>query len=192
MKDVPAHHLFRRAFHLGSPIFLAYYWIPDPLPGGVPREAVLFLFFGSAMAIEVVRIALRLPIFGMRGYEAERMSAYAWGTIGLLLGFLFFPMLLVIPVFCGMAWIDPLCAWSRRGRTYPALPAVAYAGVFAGLLLAQQVLTIVEVAALTAVAVPVALLAEYPESRWVDDDFLMTIVPLVILTTVMAPVTLVL
>ena len=182
MEEVAAPHLFRRVFHLVSPVFLAYYWVPDPLPGGVAREALLILFVATAMAIEVVRIALRIPIFGMRGYESERISAYAWGTMGLLLGFLLFPMILVIPVFCGMAWIDPLAAWSRRTGRYPWLPAIGYATVFAGVLLAVGTLNPAEAAALTAIAAPVALLAEYPDIRVVDDDFLMTVVPLLVLT----------
>ena len=188
MEEVAAPHLFRRVFHLVSPVFLAYYWVPDPLPGGVAREALLILFVATAMAIEVVRIALRIPIFGMRGYESERISAYAWGTMGLLLGFLLFPMILVIPVFCGMAWIDPLCAWSRKAKIYPWLPAIGYAAVFAGLLFAQRALAIAEVVAFTAIAVPLAILSEYPDLRWIDDDFLMTVVPLVILTAALGPI----
>lgn len=189
MEDVSAPHLFRRVFHLISPIFLGYYWIPDPLPNGVHREALLILFFGTAVMVEVARIALRIPLFGMRTYEADRMSAYAWGAIGLVFALLFFPMVLVIPVFCGMAWIDPLCAWSRRAKTYPWVPAIAYAGVFAGLLLAERTLSPLEVSAFTAIAAPLALIAEYPDFPRVDDDFLMTIVPLLALTAVFSSVT---
>ena len=182
MESVPPPHLFRRLFHLASPVFLVYYWIPPDLAGGLARQGLLFLFLGSALCVEVARIALRIPVFGMRAYEAARFSAYAWGMIGLALGFLFFPWILVIPAFCGMAWIDPLAAWSRRTGRYPWLPAAGYAAAFAGILLVLGVLSVPEVAALTAIAVPVALLAEYPDIRVVDDDFLMTIAPLLVLT----------
>jgi len=182
MESVPPPHLFRRLFHLASPVFLVYYWIPPDLVGGLARQGLLFLFLGSALCVEVARIALRIPVFGMRHYEAARFSAYAWGTIGLALGFLFFPWVLVIPAFCGMAWIDPLAAWSRRTGRYPWLPAIGYAAVFAGVLLAVGTLNLAEAAALTTIAAPVALLAEYPDIRVVDDDFLMTVVPLLVLT----------
>ncbi len=190
MADVPSPHLFRRAFHLASPVFLVYYWIPECVTrpdlapaqcaaaGGLTREGLLLLFLGTALCIEVARIALRIPVFGMRGYEAQRVSAYAWGTVGLALGFALFPPVLVVPAFCGMAWIDPLCAWSRAHGRHPWLPAIAYAAVFASLLAGIGGTPPLEIAALTAIATPVALYAEHVDFRQVDDDFLMTIAPL--------------
>src|SRR3970040_471184 len=154
MESVPPPHRFRRLFPLASPVFLVYYWIPPDLVGGLARQGLLFLFLGSALCVEVARIALRIPVFGMRHYEAARVSApagcgaYAGGTIGLALGFLFFPWILVIPAFCGMAWIDPLAAWSRRTGRYPWLPAIGYAPVFAGVLVAGGALKPAEAAAL--------------------------------------------
>src|SRR5438093_7509329 len=189
VEEVPTPHLFRRLFHLASPVFLAYYWIPEDLGAtGIRREALLLLAVGTVLVVDVARIALRIPVFGLRKYEAGRVSAYAWGTIGLALGFAFFPMVLVIPAFCGMAWIDPLCAWSRRTGRFPWLPAVAYALVFAFLTGGFGGLTILKVAALTAIATPLALLAEYPDIRVVDDDFLMTMVPLIALLPLLYPI----
>ncbi len=196
MEAVPSPHLVRRAFHLLSPLFLLYYWIPEcvarpGLPaaqcpaGDLTREALLLLFLGATLCIEVARIALRLPVFGLRGYETVRVSAFAWGGVGLALGLAFFPPLLVVPVFCGMAWIDPLCAWARRTSRHPWLPAIAYAAVFAIFLVASGGRDPLDVAILTAVATPVALLAEHLDIKQVDDDFLMTVVPLVVLTPVL-------
>lgn len=194
MAEVPSPHLFRRAFHLASPVFLVYYWIPEcvtrpdltagqcPAAGGLTREGLMLLFLGTALCIEVARIALRIPIFGMRGYEAQRVSAYAWGTVGLALAFVLFPPVLVVPAFCGMAWIDPLCAWARKKGRHPWIPAIAYAAVFASLLAAIGGTPPLEVVALTAVATPVAIYAEHVDIKRVDDDFLMTIAPLVAAT----------
>ncbi len=189
--EVPAPHLFRRLFHLASPVFLVYYWIPKDLGNpatGLSREALLLLAAGTVLAVDLGRLALRIPVFGLRKYEAGRVSAFAWGTIGLALGLALFPQILVIPVFCGMAWIDPLCAWSRRRGRYPWLPAIAYALVFAFLSGGFGGLSLTEIAALTSIATPIALLAEYPDIRVVDDDFLMTIVPLIALWPLLYPI----
>jgi len=189
--EVPAPHMFRRLFHLASPVFLLYYWVPEEIgTTGIRRQALLLLVVGTVLALDVGRIALRIPVFGLRKYEAGRISAYAWGTIALAIGFVFFPPVLVIPAFCGMAWIDPLCAWTRRTRRYPSLPATAYAVVFASVLVViGSGLDSLEIAALTGIATPVALLAEYPDIRVVDDDFLMTIVPLIALWPLLGAIT---
>jgi len=189
--EVPAPHTFRRLFHLASPVFLLYYWVPEEIgTTGIRRQALLLLVVGTVLALDVGRIALRIPVFGLRKYEAGRISAYAWGTIALAIGFVFFPPVLVIPAFCGMAWIDPLCAWTRRTRRYPSLPAIAYAVVFASVLVViGSGLDSLEIAALTGIATPVALLAEYPDIRVVDDDFLMTIVPLIALWPLLGAIT---
>jgi len=190
VEAVPAPHLFRRLFHLASPVFLLYYWIPEDLGNtGIRREALLLLAMGTVLSVDVARIALRIPVFGLRKYEAGRLSAYAWGTIGLALGLALFPTILVIPAFCGMAWIDPLCAWARTGKKYPWLPAIGYAAVFASLLgITQGGLSVHAIVALTAIATPLALLAEYADLRLVDDDFLMTVIPLIGLTLVLGPI----
>jgi hypothetical protein len=187
---VAGPRLFRRLFHLASPVFLLYYWLPEDLGGtGIRRQALLLLAVGTVLSVDVARIALRIPVFGLRKYEAGRLSAYAWGTIGLAIGLALFPPILVIPVFCGMAWIDPLCASSRATGRYPWLPAIGYAAMFASLLvIVRGGLSPLAIVALTAIAAVVALLAESVDLRLVDDDFLMTIVPLVALTIVLGPI----
>src|SRR2546427_1951978 len=110
---------FRRAMHIVSPVFLSFYLLPEDLrPGsGVTRTSVTLLFLGTAACIEIARIALGVRLFGMRPYEGQRVSAYAQGALGLGLALFLFGDLLggrapyfVVPVFLGMAWIDP----SRR------------------------------------------------------------------------------
>ena len=107
--------------HIVSPIFLSYYLLPEQLGAGITRTSVTLLFLGTAACIEIARIALGIRLFGMRPYEGKRVSAYAQGALGLALAFFLFDHLLgtrapyfVVPVFLGMAWIDPLAALARR------------------------------------------------------------------------------
>ena len=56
VEAVPAPHLFRRLFHLASPVFLLYYWIPEDLGNtGIRREALLLKHTKGADVIEAVR-----------------------------------------------------------------------------------------------------------------------------------------
>src|SRR6266487_3753077 len=76
----------RRAVHIVSPVFLAFYLIPETLPGGISRTAITLLFLGTAACIEIARMALGIPLLGLRPYEGQRVSAYAQGALGLAFG----------------------------------------------------------------------------------------------------------
>ena len=122
-------HILRRLVHMSSPIFLIYYWLPDPLwPGGPGRQFGLVFALFLTLVFEAVRMTKQLEIIGMRPYESNRMSAAAWAGIALAFSMLFFPLKVVAPVLFGMAWIDPLCGELRKrnSRLYPNLPKVAY------------------------------------------------------------------
>lgn len=174
---------FRRAFHLASPVFLAYYLLPEVLGPALTRTAVTLLFLGTAGCIEIARIALGLRLFGMRPYEGQRVSAYAQGAFGLAIGlFLIGDPRIVIPVFVGMAWIDPLCHLARTRRVSRAWVAAAYAAVFLAMSLAiEPVFGGIPWPArigFAAVATASAIAVEGPFLQQIDDDLLMQIVPM--------------
>lgn len=178
---------FRRAFHLASPIFLAYYVLPEDLGGGVTRTAVTLLFIGTATSIEVARIALGVQLFGMRPYESRRVSAYMQGTAALAFGvFVVQDPRIVVPVFVGMAWIDPLCALGRSRGWNRAIPVIAYAAVFLGVEAAispflSNAFAWHAQALFAALATATAMPLEGPRVPQVDDDLLMVFVPAVVL-----------
>ena len=180
-------HAFRRAFHLASPLFLGFYLIPERLPADISRDAVVLLFVGAAACIELARIALGVHLFGMRPYEGNRVSAYAQGTMGLFLAlYVVQDPRIVVPVFIGMAWIDPLSAVARK-RGWPRwLPAGAYGALFLAVegalgLVLPDPLSWPAVVVLAALATPAAILSEGPRIPQVDDDLLMQVVPMALL-----------
>ncbi len=180
----------RRAFHLASPAWLVWYWMPPDSWVGVRKELVLLLFLCGALLIEATRLITGRHILGLRAHERERVSAYAQGGLGLAIGLLFFPGEYVIPAFCGMAWIDPLCAYTRRTRGYPWFPLVAYTVLATFLFLVVVPLAAfgttpvpwTRVAFLAPSAAVAAIAVERPNLKHVDDDFIMHIVPLLVLT----------
>src|SRR3990170_999881 len=97
---------FRRAFHIVSPIFLGYYLLPEDLGGGISRTAATFLFLGTAACVEIARIALGIRLFVIQDLR------------------------IVVPVFLGMAWIDPLAAFCRSRGWSRVVPTVGYFGLF--------------------------------------------------------------
>jgi len=179
--------IFRRAFHVASPIFLAYYILPDQITPNITRQSLAILFIGTAGCIEIARIALGIRLFGLRPYEGQRVSAYAQGLLGLSFGlFVIQDPRIVVPVFLGMAWIDPLAAYCRQGGHPRLIPAAAYFAVFfaASALLHSfsQTYTILY----GTVATGIAVFAEGPRIPQVDDDLLMQVVPMAVLYALLA------
>ncbi len=174
---------FRRAVHIVSPIFLAYYLIPETLPGGITRTAVTLLFLGTAACIEIARMALGIPLLGLRPYEGQRVSAYAQGALGLAFGlFVIKDPNIVVPVFLGMAWIDPLAAFSRKRKWPRGLVVGAYFGLFLAAEFALGGIPSWSVWFLfAALATAAATLMEGPKIPQVDDDLLMQVVPMAVL-----------
>src|SRR5256884_9232440 len=127
------HAVFRRSFHIISPIFLGYYLLPESLGGGITRTALSVVFVGTALCIEVARIALNIRLLGLRPYEGQRVSAYAQGLLGLAFGlFVIRDPRIVVPVVLGMAWIDPLAALCRKSGWARGVPTAGDLALFLG------------------------------------------------------------
>jgi len=158
-----------------------YYLLPDPLwPGGLTRDSALLLLLALVFILELARLLAGAEVPGMRPYEGDRISAAAWAALGMTIALLFFPPEYVTPVILGMGLVDPLIGElrARDSALYPALPAAVY--FFMALL--AMILMIgpgANVLIASAAATGLALAAEKPKLRLVDDDFLMLIVPLV-------------
>jgi hypothetical protein len=176
------HAVFRRTFHIISPIFLGYYLLPESLGGGITRTALSVVFVGTALCIEIARIALNIRLLGLRPYEGQRVSAYAQGLLGLAFGlFVIRDPRIVVPVFLGMAWIDPLAALCRR-RGWPRfVPTAAYLVLFLSTVFIMKSFAIPNALLFSVAATAVATAMEGPKSRQVDDDLLLQVVPMVVL-----------
>jgi len=177
---------FRRAVHLSAPAFLVYYLLPSPLwTGGPPREVALLAVLAVVMIFELLRLLYDIQVPGMRDYEQERISAMAWAAIALAIAMLFFPPGLTAPAVVGMALIDPLISHLRQTHWYPWVPLATYFLLVLTILilfysLSPTVMLTAALASLLAVGV------EAIRTRYVDDDFLMIIIPLLGMALVMA------
>lgn len=186
--------LVRRGFHLASPVWLIWYWMPPDAWIGVPKAGVLLFFLCGALLIEAARLIGGFRLSGLRDYERDRISGYAWGSLGLALGLLFFPGQIVIVTFWGMAWIDPVCRYAKARGLHPWVPLVTYLAlavvlwVFVVPLAVYQTTPIspAQMAVYAPLAAVLAIAAEKPNLRWVDDDFLMHVVPMLALALVSA------
>jgi hypothetical protein len=185
---VERRNLLRRGFHLLTSLFVVYYWLPLFIPElGLYRWQVALLGLALLGSFEAYRIHQGWLFFGLRDYEKRAVAGYFWGASGYVLALLLFPQALAMITILGTAFTDPVLGEMRR-RPAPQRwgPAAGFAVWCA-------------VATATALAVPlaihwwvvplgaaVAVAAESARVKHVDDNFVMNIVPLVVLTAVTA------
>ena len=172
-------------FHLCAPVILIYYLLPERFIF-LSREIWLILGFFALMAIEAGRLLTGKVFFGMREYERKQLSAYAWAGIAVVIAFLFFPMPFVVCAVVGIGWTDPLIGEMRRRKRmeyYPGIPLLVYFLISAASLYAFSDFTRIQIIILSIAGSVAAISAEKPKLP-VDDDFLMLVVPLVVLTLI--------
>lgn len=176
--------LIRRIFHMTAVVYLVYYLLPEELfPGFYKWYGVLIILF-TTLAVEALRLKTGKVFFGLREYEEKRVSAFAWFAIGMSIALLWFEMVYVVPVVIGMAFTDPLIGEIKlkNERLYPVLPFVIYGMIMFLCLLILSEMKIGLLILLTFVATFFAIPAERWEIKYIDDDFLMIVIPLIALT----------
>jgi hypothetical protein len=176
--------IFRRIFHMTAMVFLVYYIIPEELlPGFFKWHGVLIIVFAVLIA-EMLRMRRAKLVFGMRYYEEKRISAYAWFALGMGIALLIFDLKYVVPVVIGMAVIDPLIGEVRRrkNKLYPALPSILYGVIMFLSLFILSGMSFIWLLLFTVIGTVSAISAEQWDIKYVDDDFLMLVIPLITLT----------
>jgi hypothetical protein len=179
-------HVLRRMVHISTPVFLVYYWLPNPLwTDGPDRTLSIVVLLLIILNVEFWRLRKKPRIIGTRPYEMNRISAAAWAAIAFTIAFVFFPLQYAAPALIGMGWVDPLIGElrMRNSRYYPVLPLIAY---FFIAFVSLVILTDQWLAALAAslVATRLAIIVEKTKTKYLDDDFVMAIVPLFAIFTV--------
>ena len=176
-------HICRRVIHLSGPLVLIFYLMPDPFMW-ISKTSWVLIGLATILILEAIRLSTGRVFFGLRNYEENRLSAYAWGGIGVAIALLFFPMPFAIASIVGVCWADPLIGEMRKWkkmRLYPALPLIVYFMIVAICLFLFSDIRLLIVILLALAGSMTAIAVEKPKLS-VDDDFLMLVVPLFIMT----------
>ena len=176
--------IVRRFIHSMSWIYLIYYLIPEEIYG-YSRKILLVSIIAIILIFEGVRIYKGWKILGMREYEEKNVAAYAWATMGAGIALLFFPIHLAVICLFGLGIVDPIIGElrERNSQLYPYFPFILW---FLISLIGYFTLTdidLVFVILLSSIGAISAIISEYPVIL-IDDDFLMVVVPIIILRSV--------
>ena len=180
-------HWFRRAFHTFAASFLVYYLIPEYGWIGVVKIIVPTGIVACIAIIDYGRIRGEFDhqrFFGLRGYEKGRPASYLYFGIGLLLLLVLFPQQIAIPCILCASFTDPLIGESRyylgKKRAY-ALGFVVSMFFFLLTWYRAEWWVMLMVSLLGASG---AVIGEVRKLKLIDDDFMIQILPAILLTCV--------
>ncbi|DAC46480.1 MAG TPA: hypothetical protein D7H92_06520 [Candidatus Poseidoniales archaeon] len=174
-------HLLRRGIHL-SMIGIPYLYfshgesVAEAI--GVSLAQVVAGVVLIALVLEGIRLKIGLTVFGQRDYEANQVSALAWGAVGIGFVLLLVPEeAYAWPLIASLALGDPLMGELRR-KDIPDRQVMIYATL---LILAIWLVAVVQFGTpiwLAILLAPVCMISEWPRLTYIDDNATMLLIPL--------------
>jgi len=147
---------------------------------------LLVAFFAGVSIFEVVRLWKGVTFFGLRPHEKYQIASFAWAAAGVTLLLWLFPQDIASGALVAMALVDPLAGEMRgqkkREPVTVSVSLIAYFILFLGVsvLVGERELGVY--ALLAMVGSTVAIPSERYKVKYVDDDFLMLVLPALAMT----------
>jgi hypothetical protein len=147
---------------------------------------VVVAFFSAIMLFEAFRLWKGITFMGLRPHEKDQIASFAWAAAGITAVLWLCPHDIATAALIGMALVDPLAGELRLARVHDGMTIsstlLIYFGLCIASLLAWDMRSALVSLLLAAVAAPLAIASERVKIRYVDDDFLMSVVPAAAMT----------
>ena len=167
-------HWFRRTNHALGSLIVVFYLIREDLGFSVRREMLAIIFLLIPLTIEVQRRYRKTLFLGLREHEKNRLASYVWFDIAAVLLILLFPQQIAAPLIITVAFADPVIGELKRfGFWY------SKAGGFLTTFIIFLIFRYNPL--LGGLGAVLAVIGEHPNHRFIDDDFLMPMLPAVVL-----------
>ena len=176
-------HWLRRFIHLSIIIYPWLYYsygqtVADFLQ--VSQRGAVIVIVIAMLALELIRICFGLTVWGQRQHETRQLSSFAWTVLGVAVAVLMLPFHYAFIVVLTTAIIDPLVG-EFRARGFSAWIVELIGLVVAWLIWFAAAYGFGVAWWWVIIMPPVILAVEWPSFTWVDDNFLMMVVPTLIL-----------
>ncbi len=173
----------RRILHMAGAIFIGYYFLPRSLPFNIPRIIVLYAIIPLVLAIELYRWNVREHRLNdlLREYEHSRPASFSYFAIGSILLLLFFPQYISIPCILSTAFCDPIIGEFKQKNN-------RFIGYLLGFIISILFFSLAWTSIKPWITISAAfigagssMISEHKSTFYIDDDFLMQLVPALLL-----------
>ncbi len=172
--------IYRRFNHTVAACFVVYFLFPRHVLG-FDRVYLVGVFWLSIILIEYFRLNGTFTLDGMRDYEDTRVAGFVWfatGTCMILILYEMgvFPEIFAISTIIMASFTDPLIG--EVNRKYGSKEGI-FAGIIGSFVIYYLLLGVLFYSLVGSI---VAVAVERPKFKWLDDDLLMQIFPIMVLT----------
>ena len=172
--------IYRRFNHTVAACFVIYFLFPNYILG-FDRVYLVGIFWISIILIEYFRLNGAFTLDGMRDYEDTRIAGFVWFATGTCMILFFyemgiFPEIFAVSTIIMASFVDPLIG--EVNRKYGDKEGIL-AGLIGSFVIYQMILGVLFYSFVGSV---VAVIVERPKFKWLDDDLLIQIFPIMVMT----------
>ena len=174
-------HIFRRIFHISMFIIPYIYFefgneVAERIGYTLPEVVSLVIIV--AIFGEALRLKFGLTVFGQREYEANQVSALAWGGFAVGMVLLLAPTKeYAYPLIFSLSFGDPFMGELRR-KGFQTKEVVIFSTIFLIALWLTCWYLFATPWLLAFIFAPLCVYSEMPRLRYIDDNATMLLIPL--------------
>lgn len=177
-------HWYRRVFHTFGASFVVYYMVPDIGWINILKLIIPALIVLIAISLEILRIKGYVSsshFFGLRMYEKKRIGSYVFFGIGILILLLFFPQQIAIPCILCACLADPIIGEIRNRFSKKYVYIVGFLICTSFFVITWHNVQLNLLLLVSLVGGGGAIIGEAKKFYWIDDDFMVQILPAILL-----------
>ena len=177
-------HWYRRVFHAFGACFLFYYLLPDADWINLLKFWIPFLILVSLVILECLRIKGKVSsshFFGLRMYEKNRIGSYLFFSVAMVTLLLYFPQQITIPCILCASIGDPVIGEVRSRFGGKSAYVVGFFVCMLFFVVAWYKADFLVMFFVSVVGALGAVVGEAEKIWWIDDDFMIQMVPAVLL-----------
>lgn len=180
-------HWYRRVFHAFGACFLIYYILPDIDWINFMKIIVPPMVVVITITLEVLRLKGKISsnhFFGLRMYEKNRVGSYVFFAVGILILLMLPWQAITIPCILCACLGDPIIGEIRIrfGKKYSYILGFLVCMLF--FMLIWRTADIGLVLIVSIIGGLSAIIGESKQFWWIDDDFMIQILPAILLTII--------